>query len=362
MTQCSAINAADNFDRTDPRPEGSPIWRVRRLPLVGRISRNLRLRCRVQDSHPVIIGVSGGADSVALMLAMAAARSGRTKAGRTKDRCPPVIVHVNHQLRNEAAEEAQHVHLLAEACGLRCVTCHIDPAQQSGNLSQEARRLRYAALASVAREHGADTVLTAHHADDQLETMLMQLGRGTGLRGLAGMGWVRTLEPGIRLARPMLDCRRADAAALCRRAGVTWCDDPTNSDARRTRARIRTEVTPVIEALWPGAPTRIGGTASDVADLIELLDRAVETVFGPVQQRSWLRDDLKHVPRVVVAAGLRRALAQHTCGGNVSRETIGTAVDMILDEAVHPREVIWRDGVGMKVTIQRVELIESASC
>src|SRR4029077_4757469 len=120
---------------------------------------------------------------------------------------------------------------------VRCTVEHVHPARLNGNTSARARDLRYAALIRQARRRKVRCVLTAHHVDDQFETMLMALCRGAGVEGLAGMAMVRPLADRIALARPLLESTKAECEDFCRAAGVRWREDPSNHDITKARAR-----------------------------------------------------------------------------------------------------------------------------
>lgn len=161
--------------------------------------------------------VSGGADSTALAL-LAVAHGLRA-----------TLIHVDHGLRPDSAAEATTVVALARRLGCDVHTTKVE-VPLGPNLEARAREARYAVL--------PDDVMTAHTADDQAETMLLQMLRGAALTGLAGM------RPGIR--RPLLALRRADTMALCRHLGVSVVHDPMNADRRFTRVRVRHEVLPLL--------------------------------------------------------------------------------------------------------------------
>ena len=184
---------------------------------------------------PGLIAVSGGADSVALLhlardlgLAVAAA-------------------HFHHHLRGADADaDADFVQALAARVGVDHHRGDGDTPGERGNAEAAARRLRYAWLAAVARETGAAWVATAHTADDQAETVLLNLLRGTGLRGLAGIAEARDLA-GVRLVRPLLGVRRGELRAWLAHRNEPHREDATNRDAARSRAWVRAELLPRIE-------------------------------------------------------------------------------------------------------------------
>jgi tRNA(Ile)-lysidine synthase len=137
-----------------------------------------------------------------------------------------------------------------------------------GNVAANARRLRYKALAEVTGELGARHVAVAHHAEDQLETMLMAMCRGAGARGLAAMRSARRMN-GVTIVRPLLGVLKRDCEDMCRCAEVAWREDASNRDATRRRARLRRDVTPILEELWPGAARRAAACAKIIAQLAD---------------------------------------------------------------------------------------------
>lgn len=168
------------------------------------------------------IAVSGGPDSVALLLLAAKAFPGRVEAAT-----------VDHRLRPASRDEAAFVAALCRDLGLTHQTLTLQRVAQ-GNISAFAREARYDALDEWAGARGIGWLLTAHHADDQLETMAMRLNRASGVAGLAGIRARRG-----RIVRPLLSWRHSELVAIVAAAGVTAVDDPSNHDDRYDRARLR---------------------------------------------------------------------------------------------------------------------------
>jgi len=195
---------------------------------VARFAQGLaRLRGARGAGDSLGLAVSGGPDSLALLLLAHAALPGRVRAAT-----------VDHRLRAESAAECAFV---AEICaGLGVPHAALPVTVADGNVQSEARTARYAALAAWAAEHGLGAVATAHHADDQAETLLARLNRASGVAGLAGVRAVGRI-PGssVALVRPLLDWRRAELAEVVAAAGITPVDDPSNSDLRFDRVRLR---------------------------------------------------------------------------------------------------------------------------
>ena len=194
--------------------------------------------------HPVLIlAVSGGPDSTALMLLAARWRKALRRGPKL------MAVTVDHGLRPEARREAAEVQRLARSLGIGHRTLRWIGRKPSTGLQEAARLARYRLLAKAAGNAGAQHVLTAHTLDDQAETVLIRLTRGSGMTGLAAMARVASLpggDDGISLVRPLLDLPKARLLATLRRAGVAFADDPSNRDPRFTRARLRAEM-PALE-------------------------------------------------------------------------------------------------------------------
>jgi tRNA(Ile)-lysidine synthase len=173
------------------------------------------------------VAVSGGPDSLALVLLAQAALPGRVEAAT-----------VDHGLRPESVDEAAMVSAACAGLGVPHATLKVAVAE--GNLQAEARAARYAALAEWMEQCGLAALATAHHADDQAETLLLRLNRGSGVAGLAGVR-ARGLVPGTRLPllRPLLGWRRVELGAVTAQAGLKAAQDPSNDAERFDRVRIR---------------------------------------------------------------------------------------------------------------------------
>lgn len=221
-----------------------------------------------------LVACSGGADSSALLLALASVRPG------------PEVCHVIHDMRPaaEAEHDADRTGVLCDALGVRMHRATVRIAGVSGNPEANARSARYAALAEIARSRGLRYVATGHHADDQLETVLMRLVRGAGVRGMAGIREQRRMCAGVDLVRPMLGVSHAAAADLCDRAGWAWNEDATNADVSRMRSAIRASVLPALRAIEPEAAGRAARTCASMASA----DRALDSwARGVLSEGDW---------------------------------------------------------------------------
>ena len=358
----TASASADRDASRAPGVSGSspPPLPARRHRLVAAIRRRLVGRCGIEPDATLVIACSGGADSTALLVA--AAVIARRGAGRPSLR--PVVGHVHHHLRPEADAEAEMVMELSRRLGLPAHLEHVNPGRCPGNTSGQARLLRYEALGRMAERAGADAIAVAHHAEDQLETILMALGRGSGPEGLAGMDWSAPRPgegPPQRIVRPLLDISRGECRDLCRAAGVTWCEDPSNLDPARTRTRLRQEVVPVLEEIWPHAATRATGTADLLRAASAALEMVLDARFGPPDRQCWSRADLRELSRPLIVAGLRRA-ALHALGGETDRlgqRQLHPVADAIIDADRHPRRFAWPAGLEASVSAREVELVRT---
>lgn len=209
---------------------------------------------RLAGRRGLVLAVSGGPDSTALMLLVA----------RWRERPPVLVATVDHGLRMEAAAEARTVAENAERLGLPWRILRPAEGYPGGNLQDWARRVRYGLLAGAARDAGFDTIVTAHHLDDQAETFLLRLARGSGVYGLAAMPEENVVE-GVALVRPLLAVPRAALVSASEESGLALARDPSNADPRFERVRMR--------ALMPALADE-GLTAQRLADTAGRIGRA----------------------------------------------------------------------------------------
>jgi len=234
---------------------------------------------------PLVVGVSGGADSVALVRVLVALRPAEV-----------VVCHVDHQLRGDASRrDRDFVEALASQLGVPVHLKSIDPAAAGGNREATARRLRYAALAEVAQAVGAGWVAVGHHADDQAETVLHHILRGTGLAGLRGIAADSELAPGVRLIRPLLGVTRREIDAYLVPLNQPHVEDATNADVGFTRNRLRHDLLPLLLREAPTLPANLARLAEQSAEAEALLrDYAALTL---------VKHELPRAGCIVVLAG-----------------------------------------------------------
>jgi len=225
----------------------------------------------------VVCALSGGCDSVCLLLLMTALKDELGLAGVS-------ALHVNHGIRGEEAERDEaFCRKLCEALGVPLTVRKEDvPALAAANgesLEEAGRRRRLELFAEEAKRLGAKAA-AAHHRGDQAETVLMNLGRGSGPAGLAGMLPIREDERGFTLIRPLLWADRAGIEAYVKSRGFRWCEDSTNASGDNTRSRLRLGVLPRLEEILPGAEKHIAAFAEKQAAQEVFLKRLAEAAFA----------------------------------------------------------------------------------
>lgn len=246
------------------------------------------------DDVPIALAVSGGPDSMAMLLLAAAAFPGRALAAT-----------VDHGLRPEAAGEAA---MVAAVCGGLSVPHEtLSPAAPiaGSSLQKQAREARYDALVAWAERCGAYPLLTAHHADDQAETLLMRLNRASGVAGLSGIRPWR-FEQNCLLLRPLLDWRRGRLRMIAEAAGIPWVEDPSNDDPRHDRTRFRALLTHQT-LLDPAALAESAAHIGETDEALEVLTKMFEADrwYG---RKGLLR--AADLPREVQRRLVRRAVAE----------------------------------------------------
>lgn len=235
--------------------------------------------------RPGVIAVSGGPDSVALAHAAAT-------LWRQQRLALIVLAHLNHQLRGaESDADDSFVEDLPRAWNLPelvCRTHRLDVArlatETGDNLENAARQARYRWLTEIAKETGAAWVATGHTADDQAETLVHHLLRGSGAQGLSGMAERRPLAPGIDLVRPLLTIRRAAVMAYLEQHHLTYRHDTSNDDVGFTRNRLRHELLPLLVRNYnPNLVEVLGRTALQLREIQDELSRQAGELLGRVE-------------------------------------------------------------------------------
>jgi tRNA(Ile)-lysidine synthase len=262
------------------------------------------------------VAVSGGPDSLALLLLSHAAAPGRVRAAT-----------VDHGLRPESAGEAAFAASLCAERGIAHSTLPAEVSRGGKGLQAAAREARYAALGEWMRREGIEVLLTAHHADDQAETLLMRLNRGTGLGGLAGIRAAVPFPQGgedARLCRPLLGWRRDELGRLVRGHGVAAVDDPSNADEAYDRARIRRHLA---EAPWLDAAA-LARSAAALAEAEEALEAVAAGLFAERARRDGeaLHLDPDGLPRELLRRLVLRALGATVAGDPPRGEQVAALI------------------------------------
>jgi tRNA(Ile)-lysidine synthase len=242
--------------------------------------RRMRRGCRI------VVAVSGGADSVALLrLLDESTPTDSLDAGQDR----VIIAHFNHAWRGEQSRQDQEfVGELARQLDWPFVTATADRSDQGDAKSEEsARNARYRFLQQVAKEHGARYVATGHTADDQVETILHRVIRGTGLTGLTGIPKTRTFDDDFVLIRPLLAVQRVEIEAYLAGLGQPWRHDSTNDSSQWTRNRLRLEVLPGLRADFDcGVDGSLLQLAQTAAAALEALEPQISEIEGLVRDED----------------------------------------------------------------------------
>jgi tRNA(Ile)-lysidine synthase len=236
---------------------------------VERMTKDTRLtiaRSLMSAGDRVCVAVSGGADSVALLIALSEANREREALGVVL-----TAVHVHHGLRSaEADADEAFVRELCDKLGVPLVVERVNvPARQAAEregLEEAARELRYRVFWELMKSSRADVVATAHTLDDQAETVVMKLLRGAWTEGIGGIA--PAVESGVRgrIVRPLLGARRAEVEAYLRERGQTWREDATNRDVSLMRNRVRHELIPILRGFNPGIDAALARLAEIARD------------------------------------------------------------------------------------------------
>ena len=292
------------------------------------------LRHRMIDTGDIVVaGLSGGPDSASLLLGLVMLRE---ELG-IRHIC---AVHVNHGLRGEeAARDEAYSRHLAESLGVEFRSFHFcvgEAAKRWKMGSEEAgRRIRYDTFASVSREIGARKTAVAHNSDDQAETILMRILRGTGIRGLTGIEYVREAGEG-RIIRPVLDISRREIESFCRENGLTPVRDSTNDRPVYTRNKIRLELLPYLKEEYNPAVelalVRLGKSAKEDDDyLTSEAGKIIKKCWNTVE-KSLDTGETAEIHPAVLKRVIRQAAEAAGAGRDLDEKKINAVVDLIKRE------------------------------
>ena len=215
-----------------------------------------------------VVALSGGLDSMVLLHALLAAQ----KSGRSS--VPVTALHVNHQLQPESSQWSAFCAAEADRLGTHCKVFQVDVDRDSGTgIEAAAREVRYQAMQTQLRQ--GDWLLSAHHCDDQAETVLLRLMRGSGPAGIAGIAPIRPLSPGW-LVRPLLDVTREQLEDYCEEHTIQWIDDPSNLDCDIDRNFLRHKILSRLRERWPDAVRSLARSARHSGAATEMLEELAE--------------------------------------------------------------------------------------
>lgn len=231
------------------------------------LARVLADRLGLTPDTPLKIAFSGGLDSHVLLHALCALRD---------PLCPSITaVHIDHGLQKDSSAWAQHCVQVCAGLGVSCLVERVEVHKiHEEGLEAAARRARYARLAR--HVSAGEVMLTAHHVDDQAETVLLQLLRGAGVHGLAAMPAMAEFSAG-HLARPLLEFTRHELEAYANAHGLRWIEDASNQDTRLARNFLRHRIFPLVGERWPGAARQLARSARHAAEAAGLLDEMAKT-------------------------------------------------------------------------------------
>jgi len=286
-------------------------------------------QCALNKDRPLIVGVSGGADSTCLMEILRV-------AGYSL-----IIAHFDHQVREESKQDAAHVKKICAALHLECVVesqnVRAYAEEKKLSIEEAARALRYRFLFQLAREKNAQAVAVGHTADDQAETVLMHILRGSSLNGLRGMSHRATLEifdQQIPLLRPLLQMTRAETETYCHTHNLQFIHDASNDSLEYKRNKIRHELIPLLESYNPQIKTALNRLAQTAKADLQILDSLEDSLWRDCAAPSDGFVTLNLNRLAGSAAGLqlrliRRAMQSLIPDLDVTQETLTRAADLI---------------------------------
>lgn len=227
---------------------------------------------RYDETDTLLLAYSGGLDSHVLLAIAAALQS--DYAYQLK------AIHVNHQLSPRALDWALHCRLVCDALGVPLIEQSIEIKLQTGDsLEEQARELRYGAFSEHMTEK--TVLLTAHHQDDQAETVLLQLCRGAGLKGLSAMPALRSFGKGFHV-RPLLGIARETLARYAKAQGLAWVDDESNANTQLSRNFLRHTILPQLKLTWPSIASTLSRSAQHVSEAQTVLDELADSLMPSV--------------------------------------------------------------------------------
>jgi tRNA(Ile)-lysidine synthase len=316
--------------------------------LLQKVRRSVRRHHLLPAGSPVLVGLSGGSDSVALTVVL-------QELSRHADFRVVALAHLNHQIRTAAPGDEAFCRAFAERRGLPILVESLDvrgyAATQRYSIEDAARRLRYDFLTRAAAQAGATLIAVGHTQDDQAETFLLKLVRGAGLTGLGGIYPRRGA-----VVRPLLDVSRMELQAFLHDRGETWVDDETNQDLANPRNRIRHRVLPELELAYGGAARAIARAAGLAGEDGQWLDDLAERRYAElcIRRDQTLEIDCAGLiadPGPIRRRVLFRALRSASGGREIGLDHIEAAL------AVATGDAAAADLPGSRLELRRGKLV-----
>jgi len=265
-----------------------------------------------------VVAVSGGADSLALAYALVKEAPALA--------ITLIAVTIDHQLQSGSGEQAKKVQEQLKAIGYQEVIIEKVSVVEKSGLEADARTARYAALDAIAHAYGATQIFLGHTRDDQAETVLLGLARGSGTRSLSGMAVVNG-----KYVRPLLQLTRTQTVAACAEADLTPWSDPHNLNEKFSRVRVRNKVMPILEEeIGPGIAAALARSAAILRDDADALDEMAQAVISRVDLSDLDCAALAELPRAIRSRVLRAAIyAAGAPGGSVSADHLAAVEALV---------------------------------
>lgn len=317
---------------------------------LDRVIENLRVM--VSPADAVLAAVSGGSDSMAMLVLLAEARK------EIPFRLFAAVV--NHGLRSGVEDEIALVKQLTERLGIQLLVLSIPPneaadAAQKSSLQAWARDRRYGLLLETAESIDARFIATGHTRDDQAETVLLRILRGSGIDGISGIPRMRRLGEATCILRPVLDYGRQALREVLQKRNIRFADDPSNENSRFLRVRVRNELLPLMAEMNPGVSQHLAALASDASALVSYAERDIfcgGDIFLPLRLASGLRvrkQTFEALPRALWTRVIRKAVER--VQGNLLRiERVHlAAVEALLDRCISTGKIALPEGPSVFV-------------
>lgn len=292
------------------------------------------------------VAFSGGGDSVYLLL----------KAIAEQEQ-PPVALHVCHNVREEGSQDREEA-FVQQFCRAKGIELRVEELPPLGATSEaEMRRARYAALARMAKD--LDRVLLGHHADDQVETMLLNLFRGSDLEGFKGMQ-AEIDRHGVRFERPLLTTFKTDMVNSLRSKGESWFNDPSNAETRYKRNFLRQDILPPLDTAFPGWRERMLGLGRSIHNTLDWMEELTPSGWEEDEEGVWIHDRkvLQSCPSPLLQRWSRSSLERFCPGArDITRHHVESFASFSASEQLGPHSLNFPGGVRLRGRKRNVVLL-----